>query len=108
KAAHWWVWTNSGWGGVSGVGLGNGRQRAGARLPEEVRIGDGAQWTHPPDEAERRRTRDLPYRGVHRIPSATAGQGRFARPDESAGGTTEGRSGNHGRELRARPTRAGG
>ena len=26
------------------------------------------------------------YRGVHSIPAATAGQGSFARPDESAGG----------------------
>src|ERR1700741_1128654 len=60
---------------------------------------DSAQaLAYPPDDAEGRRKRDLSYRGVHGIPAATAGQGRFARPDESAGGATEERARHHGCE----------
>ena len=40
---------------VPAVGLGHGRQRAGARAPEEVRLGHGAERAHPPDHAEGRR-----------------------------------------------------
>ena len=38
--------------GISGVGLGNGGQRAGAGVLAEVRLGDGAEWAHPPDDAK--------------------------------------------------------
>src|SRR5207245_9000542 len=40
--------------GLSGVGLGNGRQRASAGVPEEVRLGDGAERSYPPSHAEGR------------------------------------------------------
>ena len=34
------------------VGLGDGRQRPGARVPEEIRLGHRAERAHPPDDAE--------------------------------------------------------
>src|SRR2546425_1565017 len=39
------------------VGLGHGRQRAGARLPQAVRLGHGPQRPHPPGAAKGRRER---------------------------------------------------
>ena len=39
---------------VPAVGLGHGRQRAGAGAPQEVRLRDRAQRAHPPDHAEGR------------------------------------------------------
>ena len=70
--------------GLSGVGLGHRRQRAGAGLPEKVRLGDRAERPHSPDHAKGRRKRDLSYRGLHRISATATRQSGFARADESA------------------------
>ena len=96
--AHIPLWTV-----YPGLGLGHGRQRAGAGLPEEVRFGDGAERTHPPDHAEGRRKRDISYRDVDGISATAAGQSGFAGTDESAGGAVEECAGNYGCQLRARP-----
>ena len=101
--AHIPLWTR-----VPAVGLGNGRQRAGAGLPEEVRLGHGAERAHSPDDAEGRRKRDVPYGGVDSVSPTAARHRRFTGADESAGGATEEHPGHHGCDLRAREARAGG
>ena len=69
---------------LSGVGLGHRRQRAGALLPEALRLGDGAQRTHSSDHAEGRRQRHLSYRNLHCFPATAPGSGAFAGPDEGS------------------------
>ncbi len=64
--------------GVSGVGLGDGRQRAGAGVSEEVWIGDGAERAHSPDDAEGGRQRDVSY-GVLRRRFRSRRRGRRLR-----------------------------
>ena len=66
--------------GVSGVGLGHGRQRAGTGLSEEIRLGDGAERAHSPDDAEGRRQRDVSHRDVHGVSATAARQGRSPGP----------------------------
>src|SRR5580700_2356928 len=73
---------------LSRLGLGHGRQRAGAFIFEALRLGHRAQRPHPPDHAKSGRQRNLSHRRVHRVPSARAGQGRFTGHDESSGRTT--------------------
>ncbi len=89
------------------VGLGYGRQRASAGVPEEIRLGDGTERTHPSGHAEGRGQRYVSHRLLDRISATAAGQGGFAGADESAGGATEERPGNHRCKLRARAARAG-
>lgn len=96
------------WAVYPGMGLGHGRQRAGAGLPQEVRFGDRAERSHSPDDAEGRGQRDVPHRGVHGISAAPAWQGTFTGADEGAGRAAEEHLGHHGCELRTRTTRAGG
>src|SRR5450755_1105849 len=87
---------------LSAVGLGHGRQRSGAGLPEKVRFGDGAERPHSPDHAKGRRKCDLSYRGLHGVSATGSGQSGFSGADEGPGGATEKRSGHHRCELRAR------
>ena len=101
--AHIPLWTR-----LPGVGLGHGRQRAGAGLPQEVRLGHGAERPHPPDDAEGRRQRDVPYGRFDGISPAAARHRRFTGTDESAGGAAEEHPRHHGCDLRAREARAGG
>src|SRR5437667_12801035 len=75
--------------GVSGVGMGYGRQRAGAGLPEEVRLGDGAQRAHTSDNAKGRRQRRIPEGAVDGVSSTATGQGGYDRTYESTGGATQ-------------------
>src|SRR5207248_9134789 len=93
---------------VSGMGLGNGGQRAGALLLEEIQFSHGAERAHSPDHAEGRRKRDVPHRGIDGVSATATGQGGFARAHESAGRATEKRPGNYGCKLRAGETSAGG
>src|SRR6266436_1915626 len=93
--------------GLSGVGLGNGRQRASAGVPEEVRLGDGAERSYPPSHAESRGQCYVSHCLLDSISATAAGQGGFAGTDESAGGATEERPGNHRCELRSGAARAG-
>ena len=90
--------------GISGMGLGNGRQRAGAGLPEKVRLGNGSERAHSPNDAEGGRKRDVSYGSVDGISAAAARQGRFAGADEGTCGAVEERVGNYQRELRAGPS----
>ena len=68
-------------------------------LPEEIRFGDGAERAHSPDHAEGRRQSDISYRDVDGISATAAGQGRFSRTDESAGGTVAHPAGNYRCQL---------
>src|SRR3984893_18443460 len=68
--------------GLSGMGLGHAGWRPGADLPQEVRLGDGAQRPYPAGDAEGGRQRHVPHRPLHRVPAAGAGRGTLARPDE--------------------------
>src|SRR5215472_14080535 len=69
---------------LSRMGMGYRRQRAGTRLPEEIRIGDGIERAHPPDYAEDRRQRDISHRDVHCLPPAGTRLSTFAGADEGA------------------------
>ncbi len=93
--------------GVPGVGLGNGGQRAGTSLREEVRFRDGAERAHSPDDAKGRRKRHLSHSDVNGFSAAAAGQGGFSGTDEGAGGAIEDPAGNCGCEHRAGPARFG-
>ena len=53
--------------GLPGMGMGHGRQRAGAGLPEEVRLGHGAEWAHPSGVAEGRGQCHISYGPRHGI-----------------------------------------
>ena len=70
--------------GVSAVGMGNGRQRPGALVPEEVRFGDGAQWAHSSDHAESRRQRNFSHCVFDSLPPAGARARRRPGTDEGA------------------------
>ena len=59
-------------GGLSRVGLGHRRQRAGAGHAEALRLGHRAQRPHSPDHAEGRRQRHLPHRDVDRLSATRA------------------------------------
>ena len=93
---------------LSGVGLGHGRQRTGARVPEEIRLGDGAEWAHPPDHAEGRRQRDVSHSDVDGVSAAEAGEAPSPGPMKVPEEQLALGLGNHGRELRAREACAGG
>ena len=73
-----------------------------------IRIGDGAERAHSPDDAEGGRQRDVPYGDVDGVSAAGAGHGAFAGADESAGGAAEQRAGDYGCECGAREAGAGG
>src|SRR5712691_4442178 len=62
--------------------MGNGRQRAGARVFEAIRIGIGAERTHPPGDAEGRRSRVVSHGDVDRVSPAGAGDGAISGTDE--------------------------
>src|SRR5258708_25758420 len=85
--------------GVSGMGLGYGRWRAGACLCEEVRIRDGSEWTYSPDDAEGGRECDVPYRYFDCVSAAAAWESGGSGADESAGGAIADFTGNYGGEL---------
>ena len=72
--------------GLSAVGLGNRRQRAGAFLPEAIRLGDGFERTHSPNHAEGGRKHHVPHGVLDGVSATAARHGRFTRSDESAGG----------------------
>src|SRR5258705_6667615 len=90
--------------GISGMGLGNGRQRAGAGLPEKVRLGNGSGRANSPNDAEGGGKRDVSYGSVDGISAAAARQGRFAGAAEGAGRAAQERLGNYGPQLRAGPS----
>ena len=71
--------------GVSGMGLGHRRQRAGAVVSEAVRLGVGAERPHPSGDAEGRRARHVPHGDVDRVPAAGARHRAVARTDEGGG-----------------------
>ena len=73
-------------GRLSCVGVGDGRQRAGARLPQAVRLGDRAERPHSPDHAEDRGRHHVPHRDVHGVPPAGARNRARARPHEGPTG----------------------
>ena len=73
----------------SGLGLGHGGRRAGAVVSEEVRLGDGAERPHPPDDAEGGRQRDVPHRALHRVSAAGARIGEKPGADGGAGRRAE-------------------
>ena len=67
-----WGWGTRGW-------------RAGARLPQEIRLGHRAQRPHPSGHAEGRGQRHVPHRALDRISATGARHRTFAGPNESAG-----------------------
>ena len=88
--------------GISRMGMGDGRQRAGFELSAEIWIRVGVERAHPPDHAEGGGECDVSHGDVHGISSAAAGEGGFAGADESAGGAVAECVGDYGCELRAR------
>src|SRR5208337_126701 len=70
---------------VSGVGLGNRRQRRGAQLPEEIRFRNGAERAYPSDDAEGGGESDVSHGGINGVSAATTRQGRLAGADEGSG-----------------------
>ncbi len=87
---------------LSAMGLGHRGQRARARLPEALRLGDRAQRPHPPGDAEGRRQRHLPHRALDRVPAAGARRRNVSRPDESAGRQIAQHARHRQRDLQAR------
>src|SRR6267378_6680544 len=81
--------------GLSDLGLGHRGWRPRAGLPQGLRLGDGAQRSHPPGDAEGRRQRHLPHRALDRVPAAGARHRALARADEGR------------RRQAARPARRG-
>src|SRR5215472_1787739 len=71
--------------GLSGLGLGHRGRGARARLSQALRVGDGAQRSHPPNHAEGRGQRHVPHRHVDRLSAASAGHSAFTGPAESRG-----------------------
>src|SRR2546430_3341673 len=69
--------------GLSRLGMGHGRRGTRSRLSQALRLGDGAQRSHPPNHAEGRGQRHLSHRHVDRLPAASAGYGTLAGTDES-------------------------
>ena len=67
----WIVYQDWGWGTSDGAQA--------LSLPEEVRLGHGAERAHPPDVAEGGRQRGIPHRTLHRVPAAGARDRRRAR-----------------------------
>ena len=66
------------------VGLGHGRQRTGARLPQKIRLDHRSQRPHPSSDAKGGGQCHVPYRALDGISSAGTGRGAVARSDESA------------------------
>ncbi len=66
------------------LGMGYGRCRSGAFVPEAIRLGHGSQRTHPPDDAEDRRQYHIPHCNVNGIPPAGSGYRTRSWTDESA------------------------
>ena len=64
--------------GLSAMGLGHGRQRAGAGVSEALRIGHGAERPHSPDDAEGRRERHLSHGVLDRVSAAAPGTARHS------------------------------
>ena len=60
-------------GGLCRLGLGHVGRRAGAELPEEVRLGHRAERPHPPDDAEGGGQRRVPHGVLDRVSAAGAG-----------------------------------
>src|SRR4051794_14072827 len=71
--------------GISGLGMGNRRQRAGLVVPEAVWIGVRAQWTYSPGDAEGGRARNFSHRHVDRLSTARPWHCALSRPDEGVG-----------------------
>jgi hypothetical protein len=74
--AHIPLWT------VYPEGLGHGRRRASAWLPQEIRLRRRAQRPHPSGDAEGRGQCHVPHRALDRIPAAGTRHGTFARAAE--------------------------
>ena len=77
------------WSVYPGVGLGHRRQRAGALVPEAIRIGVGAERPHPSGHAEGGGPRLVPHRHVDRVPATGARLGALAGTDEGGSGSVE-------------------
>jgi hypothetical protein len=92
---------------VPRVGLGDGGQRAGARVSEEVRVSKRAERAHPSGDAEGGGQRHVPHGDVHCVSPARARDGAVAGADESASRAIAHAAGRHGRQLRSRQKYAG-
>ena len=71
--------------GVSAMGLGHRGRRPRAGVRQRLRLGHRAERPHPPGDAEGGGQRHLPHRALDRLPTARAGHGSFAGPDEGRG-----------------------
>src|SRR5260370_217874 len=83
------VRTYSALGGISAMGLGNGRQRAGTFFPEAIWLCNSFERAHSPNHAEGGRKHHIPHRELHRISPAAARPSGLSGPDEGADGETE-------------------
>ena len=92
--------------GVPGVGLGNGGQRAGTSLREEVRFRDGAE-RHIHQTMQKVEGSVTFHTAMSTAFPQPQPQGGFSGTDEGAGGAIEDPAGNCGCEHRAEPARFG-
>ena len=89
----WTVYPQWGWGTEdSGRAL---------ELPQALRLGDGAQRSHPPSDAEDRRQRHLPYCPFDRVSAAGARHGPLPGSDEGRGRQAAQRSRHRDHHLQA-------
>src|SRR5215469_13697383 len=84
---------------LSGLGLGNRRQRASPVLCKALRFGHGVKRPHSPDHAESRGQSFVPHRDVDRVPPASTWDSSLGRPHESARGPVAESVGYHRCEL---------
>jgi calcineurin-like phosphoesterase family protein len=77
-----------------------------ARLSQALRVGDGAQRSHPPNHAEGREQRHLSHRHVDRLSAASTGHSAFTGAAESRGRQAALAARHHRRHLQARAATA--
>ena len=86
--------------GLSGLGMGNGRQRAGTFIREALWLGHGAERPHSPDHAEDRRQRRVSHRDVNGVSSTRSRHRSFSRADEGSRRAIAKSARHHRREVR--------
>ncbi len=94
-------------GGVSGLGLGHGRQRARNELSETLRLRHRAERPHSPDHAEGGGQHHVPHRHLDGVSSTQTRRSAITWSYESPHGTTTEPAGTHPSDLRQWPARAG-
>ena len=72
-------------GRLSGMGVGHGRQRPGARLSQAVWLRHRAERSHPPDHAKGGRKYYLPHRNLHGLSATSPRHGALPGTHEGAG-----------------------